>query len=67
MCCFGSSSYGAEIYPGVTVRGTVLVKNIFPDNTAFRKLTIILLARGKKGGEVRVVFGAKNIPILPAK
>jgi hypothetical protein len=57
-----------EIYPDVTVRGTIYVRNIFPDNTAFKKLNIVLkITKDKKEKEITVVFGAKNIPILPAK
>ena len=61
------SNDGATIYPGVTVKGHIIIKNIFPGNTAFRKLNLSFIIQGKKGGEVSVVFGTKNIPILPAK
>jgi hypothetical protein len=65
----GSGNNGYEkIYPGVTVRGTISVKNIFPDNTAFKKLSIIFkTTKDKKEKEISVVFQRKNIPILPAK
>ena len=39
----GGSSYSndsAKIYPGVTVRGHIIVQNIFPNNTAFKKINI---------------------------
>jgi hypothetical protein len=64
----GGSYSNEKIYPGVTIRGTVSINNIFPDNTALKKLNIVLkITKDKKEKELTVVFGSKNIPILPAK
>jgi hypothetical protein len=59
-----------KLYRGVTVRGAIIIKNIFPDNTAFRKISLdfgVHDAQGNKGKQTKIIFGAKPIPILPTK